>query len=96
MIACNSLISRMAPWASRFQGKFFEFLRRRAVRAQLVDSHARGGERKRRKRLGSNLSRSARGAVPVETCGLNFSPAAFCTNVDTYSISTSTRVVLSG
>ena len=55
MIACNSLISRMAPWASRFQVKFFEFLRRRAVRAQLVDGHARGGERERRKRLGEQL-----------------------------------------
>lgn len=70
MIARNSLISRMAPLVLRFQGKFFEFLRRRAVRAQLVDSHARGGERKRRKRLSEQLVQiGARGGACGDVSG---------------------------
>ena len=69
--------------ASRLQIKFPEVLCCCAERAQLVDGAPSGENVNGSNGSASKLSRSASGPVPVETCGLNFSPAAFCTNVDT-------------
>ena len=74
------------PCASWLQIPFFEFLRRRAERAELVNGRACGRKGERLKRFGEHLVKIRCWRIAGADVGIELRACPSCTNVDTYSM----------